>query len=172
MNQRASTEQLDHIFGSGRADEQQRIQSGKLLLRLLRYLAPFRLQLLGALILIIITALVQALGPALIAHAIDVNITQKDLQGLTKTMFLLLGVYIVGLLSQSGQGYLIGWVGQRFISQLRVDIFDKIQSLPLAFFDQNKAGDLMSRLVNDIQTINQLLSQGIRCHAESCVTGG
>ncbi|HYB00794.1 MAG TPA: ABC transporter ATP-binding protein, partial [Ktedonobacteraceae bacterium] len=161
MNQRASAEELDHIYGSGRADGQQRIQSGKLLLRLLRYLAPFRLQLLGALILIIITALVQALGPALIARAIDVNITQKDLQGLTKTMFLLLGVYIVGLLSQSGQGYLIGWVGQRFLSQLRVDLFDKIQLLPLAFFDQNKAGDLMSRLVNDIQTINQLLSQGI-----------
>ena len=161
MNQRASAEELDHIYGSGRADGQQRIQSGKLLLRLLRYLAPFRLQLLGALILIIITALVQALGPALIASAIDVNITQQDLQGLTKTMFLLLGVYIVGLLSQSGQGYLIGWVGQRFLSQLRVDLFDKIQLLPLAFFDQNKAGDLMSRLVNDIQTINQLLSQGI-----------
>jgi len=161
MNQRASAEELDHIYGSGRADGQQRIQSGKLLLRLLRYLAPFRLQLLGSLILIIITALVQALGPALIASAIDVNITQQDLQGLTKTMFLLLGVYIVGLLSQSGQGYLIGWVGQRFLSQLRVDLFDKIQLLPLAFFDQNKAGDLMSRLVNDIQTINQLLSQGI-----------
>src|SRR5207247_171239 len=122
----------------------------------LRYLTPFRLQLLGALVLITITALVQAIGPALIARAIDVNITHKDLTGLTETMLLLLGVYVVGLMSQSGQGYLIGWVGRRFLSQLRVDIFDKIQSLPLAFFDQNKAGDLMSRLVNDIQTINQL----------------
>ena len=53
-------------------------------------------------------------------------------------MLLLLGVYLVGLVSQSGQGYLIGWVGQRFLAQLRVQIFDKIQSLPLAFFDQNK----------------------------------
>ena len=115
----------------------------------------------GALVLVIITALVQAIGPALIARAIDVNITQKDLPGLTETMLLLLCVYLVGLVSQSGQGYLIGWVGQRFLAQLRVQIFDKIQSLPLVFFDQNKAGDLMSRLVNDIQTINQLLSQGI-----------
>jgi ATP-binding cassette, subfamily B, multidrug efflux pump len=161
MNQRASADQIAHIYGSGKTDGRERIQSGKLLLRLLRYLTHFRLQLLGALILIIITALVQALGPALIARAIDVNISQKDLLGLTRTMLLLLGVYIVGLMSQSGQGYLIGWVGQRFLSQLRVDIFDKIQSFPLAFFDQNKAGDLMSRLVNDIQTINQLLSQGI-----------
>src|SRR5213083_2232053 len=161
MNQRVGADQIAHIYGSGRVDGQERIQSGTLLLRLLRYLTPFRLQLLGALVLIIISALVQAIGPALIARAIDVNITQKDLQGLTMTMLLLLGVYVVGLASQSAQVYLIGWIGQRFLAQLRVQIFDKIQSLPLAFFDQNKAGDLMSRLVNDIQTINQLLSQGI-----------
>jgi len=161
MNQRLAADQITHIYGSARGTGQERIQSGVLLRRLLRYLAPFRLQLLGALVLVIITALVQAIGPALIARAIDVNITQKDFQGLTQTMLLLLGVYIVGLVSQSGQGYLIGRVGQRFLAQLRIQIFDKIQSLPLAFFDQNKAGDLMSRLVNDIQTINQLLSQGI-----------
>src|SRR5215467_1879517 len=161
MNQRADADRIAHIYGSGRTDERERIQSGKLLLRLLRYLTPFRIQLMGASVLVIISALVQATGPALIARAIDVDISQKNLPGLTETMLLLLGVYIVGLLSQAGQGYVIGWVGQRFLSQLRVDIFDKIQSLPLAFFDQNKAGDLMSRLVNDIQTINQLLSQGI-----------
>jgi len=161
MNQRVGADQIAHIYGSGRVDGRERIQSGALLLRLLRYLTPFRLQLLGALVLVIITALVQAIGPALIARAIDVNITQKDLQGLTRTMLLLLGVYVVGLASQSGQVYMIGWIGQKFLAQLRVQIFDKIQSLPLAFFDQNKAGDLMSRLVNDIQTINQLLSQGI-----------
>src|SRR2546429_1589589 len=161
MNQRAGADQIAHIYGSGRVDGRERIQSGALLLRLLRYLTPFRLQLLGALVLVIISALVQAIGPALIARAIDVNITQKDLQGLTKTMLLLLGVYVVGLASQSGQVYQIGLIGQRFLAQLRVQIFDKIRSLPLACCDQNKAGDLMSRLVNDIQTINQLLSQGI-----------
>ena len=161
MNQRLAADKITHIYGSSRGTGQERIQSGALLRRLLRYLAPFRLQLLGALVLVIISALVQAIGPALIARAIDLNIIQKDYQGLTQTMLLLLGVYIVGLLSQSGQGYLIGWVGQRFLALLRIRIFEKIQSLPLAFFDQNKAGDLMSRLVNDIQTINQLLSQGI-----------
>jgi ATP-binding cassette subfamily B multidrug efflux pump len=161
MNQRLAADQKTHIYGSARGTGQERIQSGALLRRLLRYLTPFRLQLIVALVLVIISALVQAIGPALIARAIDLNIIQKDYQGLTQTMLLLLGVYIVGLLSQSGQGYLIGWVGQRFLALLRIRIFEKIQSLPLAFFDQNKAGDLMSRLVNDIQTINQLLSQGI-----------
>jgi len=161
MNQRLAADQITHIYGSARGSGQEPIQSGALLRRLLRYLTPYCLQLIGALVLVIISALVQAIGPALIARAIDLNIIQKDYQGLTQTMLLLLGVYIVGLLSQSGQGYLIGWVGQRFLALLRIRIFEKIQSLPLAFFDQNKAGDLMSRLVNDIQTINQLLSQGI-----------
>src|SRR6266853_1755734 len=161
MSQRLAADKITHIYGSSRGTGQERIQSGALLRRLLRYLTPFRLQLIGALVLVIISALVQAIGPALIARAIDLNIILKDYQGLTMTMLLLLGVYVVGLASQSGQVYLIGWIGQRFLAQLRVQIFDKIQSLPLAFFDQNKAGDLMSRLVNDIQTINQLLSQGI-----------
>src|SRR5215470_3734378 len=101
MNQRASADQVAHIYGSGRAEGQERLQSGKLLLRLLRSLTPWRLQLLGAMVLVVITALVQALGPALIARAIDVNITHNDLPGLTKMMLLLLGVYGVGLLSQS-----------------------------------------------------------------------
>jgi ATP-binding cassette, subfamily B, bacterial len=135
MNQRLAADKITHIYGSARGTGQERIQSGALLRRLLRYLTPFRLQLIGALVLVIISALVQAIGPALIARAIDLNIILKDYQGLTQTMLLLLGVYIVGLLSQSGQGYLIGWVGQRFLALLRIRIFEKIQSLPLAFFD-------------------------------------
>ena len=136
-------------------------QGNRVLIRLVGYLRPFIVPLMGALVLVIAGAVVQALGPALIGRAIDVYITAKDRDGLTQTMLLLLGVYIVGYGAQSGQGYLIGWVGQRFLSGLRVKIFDKVQSLPLSYFDKHKAGDLMSRLVNDVQTINQLLSQGL-----------
>jgi len=135
--------------------------TGAVLRRLLRYLSPFRLQLSGALVLVIVYALVQAAGPALIGRAIDVYIVQKDVVGLGQTMLLLLGIYLVGYVAQSGQGYLVGSVGQHFLANLRMQIFDKVQALSLAFFDSSKAGDLMSRLVNDIQTINQLLSQGL-----------
>jgi ATP-binding cassette subfamily B multidrug efflux pump len=148
------------VAGAPGADE--RVSNiGAVLRRLLRYLSPFRLQLSGALVLVIVYALVQAAGPALIGRAIDVYIVQKDVVGLGQTMLLLLGVYLVGYVAQSGQGYLVGSVGQRFLANLRMQIFDKVQALSLAFFDSSKAGDLMSRLVNDIQTINQLLSQGL-----------
>jgi ABC-type multidrug transport system fused ATPase/permease subunit len=138
----------------------ERINTGAVLSRLLRYLAPFRTQLIGALALVIISAATQAAGPALIGVAIDSFIVHKDPAGLTREMLLLLAIYIVGFGAQAGQTYLIGTIGQRFLSQLRTEIFDKVQVLPVTYFDKNQTGDLMSRLVNDIQTINQLLSQG------------
>ena len=138
----------------------ERVHTRAVLGRLLRYLAPFRVQLMGALALVIISAATQAAGPALIGVAVDSFIARKDPAGLMQEMLLLLGVYIVGFGAQAGQTYLIGTVGQRFLARLRTEIFDKVQVLPVTYFDKNQTGDLMSRLVNDIQTINQLLSQG------------
>lgn len=129
--------------------------------RLVGYLRPFRTQLLVALLFVAISTGMQATGPALIGHAIDVFITNGNATGLDRAMLLLLGVYGVGLAAQAVQIYLIGSVGQWFLADLRAQIFAKVQSLPLAFFDRTKAGDLMSRLVNDIQAINQVLSQGL-----------
>ncbi len=163
MSQRIAAEDKAHYYGPAQDNTSgpERVNTGGVLRRLLSYFAPFRIQLLGALVLVIISAGTQAVGPALIGQAIDVYITGKNGGGLAQIMLLLLGVYIVGFVSQFGQTSLIGRIGQRFLSALRTQIFDKVQTLSIAFFDQNKAGDLMSRLVNDIQVINQLLSQGV-----------
>jgi len=163
MSQRIIAEDKAHFYGPTRdnASDPERVNTGAVLGRLLTYFAPFRIQLLGALVLVIISAGTQAVGPALIGQAIDVYIAGKNGAGLAQIMLLLLGVYVIGFASQFGQTSLIGSIGQRFLSALRTQIFDKVQSLSIAFFDQNKAGDLMSRLVNDIQVINQLLSQGV-----------
>lgn len=147
--------------GSPVASNERAENSGAVLRRLFGYLRPFRSQLLAALFLVAMSASMQAAGPALIGRAIDVFITNRDVPGLDSTMLLLLGVYVVGLVAQGGQIFLIGTVGQRFLAELRTQIFAKVQSLPLAYFDHTKAGDLMSRLVNDIQVINQVISQGL-----------
>ncbi len=161
--QRIIADDRAHFYGPSQdnTSDSERINTSAVLGRLLTYFAPFRTQLLGALVLVIISAGTQAAGPALIERAIDVYIAGKNGAGLGQIMLLLLGVYIVGFVSQFGQTSLIGSTGQRFLSALRTQIFDKVQSLSIAFFDQNKAGDLMSRLVNDTQVINQLLSQGV-----------
>src|SRR6266568_3498825 len=163
MAQRITTDKV-HVYGptSGASNSnEKRTSSGAVLKRLLPYLAPFRLQLSFAFVLVIVTALVQAAGPALIGQAIDFYIVGKDHNGLARDMLLLLGIYIVGLVAQGGQISLISSIGQRFLSELRAQIFDKVEALSIAYFDKHKAGDLMSRLLNDINTINQLLSQGL-----------
>ena len=74
---------------------------------------------------------------------------------------VLLVVYIVGTLATRTQIILIGAVGQRTLSRMRSEIFATMQRLSLRFFDRHPAGDLMSRLVNDTDVLNQLFSQGI-----------
>jgi len=160
MAQRITTDKA-HVYGPASDSNEKRTSSGAVLKRLLPYRAPFRLQLSFAFVLVVVTALVQAAGPALIGQAIDFYIVGKDQNGLARTMLLLLGIYIVGLVAQGGQIYLISSIGQRFLSELRAQIFDKVEALSIAYFDKHKAGDLMSRLLNDINTINQLLSQGL-----------
>ena len=134
---------------------------GRTLQRLLRYLSPYRTQLLLILALIVVNAAAQAAGPALIGRAIDVNIAAGDVAGLTHTMLRLLGVYLLALVVGGIQIRMMGVIGQRFLASLREQIFEKIQLLPLSYFDRTRAGDLMSRLVNDIATLNQLISQGL-----------
>jgi ATP-binding cassette subfamily B protein/subfamily B ATP-binding cassette protein MsbA len=141
---------------------QERAARGNLVLRrLLSYLQPYWKQLLVVLTLTIMSAATQAIGPYQIGRAIDGAIGQRDAAGLNQTMLLLLGTFVVGFVASRLQFRLMGEIGQRTLSRLRTEIFATIQRLSLRFFDRQPAGDLMSRLVNDTDVLNQLFSQGI-----------
>jgi ATP-binding cassette, subfamily B, multidrug efflux pump len=141
---------------------QERATRGSLVLRrLLGYLQPYVKQLLVVLVLTIISAATQAIGPYLIGQAIDSAIGQRDWAGLNQTMLLLLGTYVVGFVASRLQFQLMGEIGQRTLSRLRTEIFATIQRLSLRFFDRQPAGDLISRLTNDTDVLNQLFSQGL-----------
>jgi ATP-binding cassette subfamily B multidrug efflux pump len=129
--------------------------------RLLGELRPYGRSLLVAFALVVVGALSQAGGPWLIGRAIDRNILGNDPTGLYGTMALLLGVYVAGTLATRGQIRQVGSVGQRVLASLRERIFERLQRLPLRYFDRHPVGDLMSRVTNDVDTLNQLLSQGI-----------
>lgn len=122
---------------------------------------PYGDRLLRILGLVVLSAAAQAVGPWLIGRAIDLYILHGDRGGLTFTMLALLAVYVVGALVTRGQVYLVGYVGQRVIASLRRRLFDRLQRLPLGFFDREPIGDLISRVANDVDTLNQLLSQGL-----------
>ena len=128
--------------------------------RLLGELKPYAGQLALGLLLVVVGAISQAGGPYLIGLAIDRFILRGDVPGLLWTMLLLLGVYVAGTLATLGQIRQVGGVGQRVLASLRERIFDRLLRLPLGFFDRRPVGDLMSRVTNDVDTLNQLLSQG------------
>ncbi len=123
--------------------------------RFLRYFAPYRADLPVALLLVAIGATTQAIGPLLIGWAIDNLILAGNLPGLLWMLGALTAIYIVGVWAIRGQIWRMGSIVQRLLGQLRQDIFDKVQSLPVSFFDRSEAGDLMSRLLNDVNTVNQ-----------------
>ena len=129
--------------------------------RLLSELAPYRREMLVVLVLVVLGAVSQAGGPWLIGRAIDRYILKGNPTGLLWTMLVLLGVYAVGAFASRGQVYQVGYIGQGILARFRERIFDRIQHLPLRYFDKRPVGDLMSRVTNDVDTLNQLFSQGL-----------
>jgi ATP-binding cassette, subfamily B, multidrug efflux pump len=109
----------------------------------------------------VLGAVAQAGGPWLIGRAIDRYILPGDITGLTRIMLVLFGVYVVGAIASRGQVYQVGSIGQRLLASMRARIFDRLQHLPLRYFDRRPVGDLMSRVTNDVDTLNQLFSQGL-----------
>ena len=123
--------------------------------RFLQYFAPYRQELPVALVLVAVGATTQAIGPLLIGWSIDNLILKGNLPGLLRMLALLTAIYFLGLWAIRGQILRMGSIVQRLLGQLRQDIFDKVQSLPVSFFDRSESGDLMSRLLNDVNTVNQ-----------------
>jgi ATP-binding cassette, subfamily B, multidrug efflux pump len=149
------------IESIARAPREQAENKGTTARRLLGELRPYGRQLLLAFVLIVLGALAQAGGPWLIGRAIDRDILGGDPAGLFRAMLLLLVVYSVGTFASRGQIVQVGAVGQSVLASLRERIFERLLRLPLGFFDRRPMGDLMSRVTNDVDTLNQLLSQGI-----------
>jgi ATP-binding cassette, subfamily B, multidrug efflux pump len=141
--------------------EQQAHKQRSTLGRFLGYLQPFRREIPVALMLVSIGAATQAIGPFLLGWSIDHVIQQGNLQGLLLLLLLLAAIYLSGIWAIRGQILRVGSIMQRLLAQLRQDIFVKIQSLPLSFFDRSEAGDLMSRLLNDVNTVNQAFGQTV-----------
>ncbi|MBV5328608.1 MAG: ABC transporter ATP-binding protein [Chlorobium sp.] len=129
--------------------------------RLLGYLAPFRIKLVTVSLLVIIYTALGLAGPYLIGVAIDQFIAAKNVAGLEKIALLMLLVYLFFNLFQLIAGWIMASLSQTALKQLSGDLFAHIQTLPVSYFDRNPSGGLMSRLTNDIDAINQAVSQNV-----------
>ena len=107
----------------------------------------------------IISAVLTLAGPIMIGYAIDHYVVTKQYQGVLVFSAVLLFMYIVSLVTGFIQTKLMGTVGQRMLFTLRNTLFKKLLDLPVDFFNQNQAGDLISRINNDTDKVNQFFSQ-------------
>lgn len=112
-----------------------------------------------ACITILLSAGTTLLAPVLISQAIDTAIRVKDWNTLVFYAIVLFGIYLISVVSEYILMLTMGGLGRRVLFRLRNQLFNKLQSLPIAFFHQNKTGDLISRINNDTDRLNQFFAQ-------------
>lgn len=143
--------------------KQQKASTLVALKKLLQLIEHERKNLWMALCAILVNSSLNLLGPYIVGQTIN-NYMQgahKDYSGVVRNGIILLAMFLTALISGYLQTKLMGGIGQRMLFTLRNAIFGKLQQLPVDFFNQNKAGDLISRVNNDTDKINQFFSQSL-----------
>jgi ATP-binding cassette subfamily B protein len=129
--------------------------------RLTLYLRPYKRTLALVLVFVLTYTLLGLLEPYLIGRAIDEYIATRQIDGLSALALLLLTVYLLDNAFQAASSWLMARISQDALRRLRRDLFEHLQKLSIQFFDSRTAGELMSRLTNDIDAINQAVSQNV-----------
>jgi len=135
--------------------------SRRALIRLALYLSPYKLALVSVFAMVLVYILLGLLEPYLIGRAIDQYISTKQISGLASLAITLLIAYIFDNSFQAASAWTMAHISQDALRTLRRDLFEHLQKLSVAFFDAHGAGELMSRLTNDIDAINQAVSQNV-----------
>ena len=148
-------------FGGRRSTGETARDPRTTMLRLFGYLKPYRWSLSIVAMLVIIGTLASLAGPILLGRAIDNYITTSDFSGLSRVTLLMLAVYLVAGITTIAQGVVMVNIGQRFVADIRAGLFAHLQTLSMAYHDRHKVGDVMSRVANDTDAINQALSNGL-----------
>lgn len=129
--------------------------------RLVPLLAPVRQRVFVAIGATAVSSAVGLTGPVFISRAIDVYLRGHDFAGVLRTAGVLLLIYLCGLAASYTQTMQMGTVGRNVLFNLRNKLFTKLQTLPLDFFHQNRAGELISRINNDTDKLNQFFAQSL-----------
>ena len=133
----------------------------RLILRLLTYLRPYGFLVLLAVLFLAGYTGAQLLGPYLVKVAIDRHIAVGDLVGLDRVALLYVGAVVLSFCFHFAYSYTTQYVGQRVMHDIRQQLFGHLEGHDLAFFDRNPVGRLMTRVINDVENLNELLSSGV-----------
>ncbi|MEI8132673.1 MAG: ABC transporter ATP-binding protein [Leptolinea sp.] len=129
--------------------------------KLIKLILPHKWRAIASLVLVIVTAASQGASPFLIGMAVDKFISTGDSAGLGGIFLAMVIVFFLGMIATRFQIYLINQVGQSILADLRQRVFIKVESLSLQYLEGKQAGEIMSRLVNDIDALNNFFSQGL-----------
>jgi len=133
----------------------------RLLVRLLRYLRPYKLAVASSFVLIVTMAGLDLVGPWLTKIAIDRHISRGDTHGLSQIAALYLAVLLVAFAVRFGQVWILQITGQKVMVDMRRAIYAHLQRLPVAYFDKNPVGRLMTRVTTDVDAVNELFTSGV-----------
>ena len=129
--------------------------------RVFKYIRPYKkvFYLTGS--LVILLAILSPLRPKLIQLIIDREVKAGDMEGVLFLTMVLIGILIIEAVLQFFQTYMANWLGQSIIKDLRIQLYKKVISFKLKFFDRTPIGALVTRAVSDIETIANIFSQGV-----------
>lgn len=149
---------------------------GKTMKTLLSYLKPYRVKLAVVFLFAILSTLFSILSPAILGAATDkvvdglMSVTGIDFSGLLYILMALLAMYLLSVAFGVFQGWIMADVSQKVVYTLRDRMSIKLDRLPLKYFDTKTHGEIQSRMVNDIETVNQTLSNSLTATISSITT--
>jgi ATP-binding cassette subfamily B protein len=136
-------------------------QRGRKLRGLLQLLRPYRGKVILMFVALVLATAAALVPPYLAGRAIDDGIREGDADFLTIVLIVFIAAALINWVATYAQTYLVNWVGQRALQDLRERIFAHLQRLSIGFYSRNKTGVLISRLTNDVQALDQLVTDGV-----------
>ncbi len=141
----------------------------KTLRTLLHYMGNHRFLLLAVAVLVSLSALANLLGTYMLKPIVNDYIIPRDVNGLIHAVALTACIYGAGVISAYGYTQIMVVVAQKIVCEIREDLFHRMQSLPLRYFDTNPNGDTMSRFTNDVDTISDALNNSFAMMVQSFI---
>jgi ATP-binding cassette, subfamily B, multidrug efflux pump len=149
------------IEAFGGEDREGSFYNPQVFMRMLGFLRPYKLHMLGASMLMLVESGLTLLAPLLLRTAIDDYIVPGNISGLDRFALAIAAAFVGLFVATAGEGYLLGWVGQRVLADVRSGLFKRLQRLSKGYHDTHITGVTVSRVINDVAEINELLSQGL-----------